>query len=123
MDRYGKLVAGRIAERQACATKLARAAVAAVSAKGIRMAAIGSLAEGRFMLHSDVDFLVGGDATNDVRRNVERAIWTVFADSGIAVDIVYESDLDAPTKAAFSNGKRLFGDLRDVEGQAPQNRP
>lgn len=49
------------AEREARARAFAERALAALDREGIRAWLCGSLAEGRFALHSDVDFVIDAD--------------------------------------------------------------
>ncbi|WP_187275520.1 nucleotidyltransferase domain-containing protein [Methylobacterium sp. WL6] len=65
------------------------------------MSLIGSLATGRFRLHSDIDLLVRGPIDPAERAAVERAVAAVMRGTGIPNDLIYACDLTPSQLDAF----------------------
>lgn len=92
-SRIERLVAKRTAERRVRALRCALAAIPALNEQGVEAYVIGSLATGRFMSHSDVDYLIIGHIVPMERRLVEATIAGIMAGSNVGYDVVYEEDI------------------------------
>jgi predicted nucleotidyltransferase len=92
-SRIERLMAKRTAERRVRALRCALAAIPALNEQGVEAYVIGSLATGRFMSHSDVDYLVTGRIAQSERRLVEVTIAKTMAGSNVGYDVVYEEDI------------------------------
>jgi predicted nucleotidyltransferase len=93
-SRIERLMAKRTAERRVRALRCALAAIPALNEQGVEAYVIGSLATGRFMSHSDVDYLVIGHNVPMQRRLVEATIARTMAGSNVGYDVVYEEDIN-----------------------------
>jgi predicted nucleotidyltransferase len=85
----GRRAEDRRRRAQACATKVLEAA----RENGYRVSLVGSLAQDRFRLHSDVDFLVHDEPAIGVRSAVERLVADQFRGTDIAYDLIFACDL------------------------------
>lgn len=67
-SRFERIVAARTADRHGTARALAARIVSDLEGQGRDVAVIGSLASGRFRLHSDIDLLVRSPSTRPGAR-------------------------------------------------------
>lgn len=104
MSRFATIQHDRIERRRCSALERARIVLEKARAQGVAIDVIGSLAGGRFGLHSDVDFFVHGDTDPARRVQVERLVAAAFHDTGIPYDIVYASDLTRERAQEFLIG-------------------
>ena len=104
---YPSLDSLREARRQA-RERSALAATAAVlrrlRARGVRVAVFGSLANGRFGLHSDVDFIVL-DCPPALRYRIETDVETCM--QGLPFDVAYADEMREPWRS------RALATMRD----------
>lgn len=100
-SRFERIVAARTADRHRTARDLAARIVSDLEAQGREVAVIGSLASGRFRLHSDIDLLVRSPVDPAGRAAVERAVAAVMRGTGIPYDLIFACDLTEPQRAAF----------------------
>ncbi len=109
---YPTLDALRESRRQA-RENAARAAAAAVlrrlRSRGVRAGVFGSLAAGRFGLHSDVDFLVL-ECPPRWRYRVETEVESLM--QGIAFDLAYADEMREPWRSRALAALRGESDLR-----------
>ena len=98
---FERILAARAAERHRTARGLAARIVADVAAQGRRISLIGSLATGRFRLHSDIDLLVRDPIDPAGRAAVERTVAAVMRGTGIPYDLIYACDLTPSQRDAF----------------------
>lgn len=75
------------------AKRLASSVLSDAVLRGIDVAVIGSLSNGKFGLHSDVDLFVRGITDPKRRSAMEKLAAGHFRGSGIPYDVIYESDL------------------------------
>jgi predicted nucleotidyltransferase len=90
ISRLERLLRERAARRRLRAAEAARCALEALNAAGVDAVIVGSLAHGRFQVHSDVDYLIRtgiDDAAG--RTGIERVIAACME----VVDIPYRQDL------------------------------
>ncbi len=101
---YQEIRARRIAERRAAALDALRRADAAVRAAGGRLLVFGSLAEGRFDEHSDLDVaLFGLPAGRD--SDVAAEVDTILTLAGFEADVIPERFLSPSLhQRVVSNG-------------------
>jgi predicted nucleotidyltransferase len=96
-------------ERRLRAIEGARAAVAALNELGVAALVTGSLARGRFGLHSDVDLLI-----TSCPRSRKYAIEGVVEDAlgGLPFDVIYLDEIPAHRRDEFVAGAADARDLR-----------
>lgn len=104
MSRLATIQRDRAERRRCLALECARIVLEKARAHGVAIDVIGSLATGRFGLHSDVDFFVHGDTDTARRVQVERLVAAAFNGIGIPYDIVYASDLTQERAREFLIG-------------------
>lgn len=100
-NRFERIVAARIADRHRTARGLAARIVSDAASQGREIGIIGSLATGRFRLHSDIDLFVRSPVDPVGRAAVERAVAEVMRGTGIPYDLIYASDLTPSQRDAF----------------------
>lgn len=109
---YPSLEALRELRRRA-RERAARAAAVEVlhrlRARGVRAGVFGSLARGRFDLHSDVDFLVL-DCPLELRYRIETEVEDAMR--GIAFDVAYADEMREPWRTRALTGLVDESDLR-----------
>ena len=109
---YPSLAALRDARRNA-RERLARAAAVAVlqhlRSRGVRAGVFGSLAEGRFGLHSDVDFMVT-ECPRALRYRIEAEVEERM--QGIPFDVAYADEMRDPWRSRALAGLRDESALR-----------
>lgn len=101
-----RLEAIRLKERDqrfGLAKTLAMSVLSDAAARGVDVAIIGSLSNGRFGLHSDVDLFVRGSTDPRKRADMERLVAGHFRGSGIPYDVIYESDLTDERAKEFTS--------------------
>lgn len=101
MSRLDDLISRRTENRRRVAEAAAGRVLDALHAKGIDIRLFGSLVRGGFKNHSDVDFLVRGQITPDIRVTVESTIARVLGETDLPYDVIYLDDLTAAQAAAF----------------------
>jgi predicted nucleotidyltransferase len=109
---YLPLDALREARRSACERAARAAALAALQKlrrRGVEAGVFGSLAAGRFGLHSDVDFLVTA-CPPDLRYRIETDVEQCM--QGIAFDVAYADEMREPWRARALAALRHESDLR-----------
>jgi predicted nucleotidyltransferase len=104
-SRMEQLIAKRTAERRVRALRCALAAIPALNEQGVEAYVIGSLATGRFMSHSDVDYFVIGHIVSMERRWVEATIAEAMAGSNVGYDVVYEEDIKEDLLEEFRHAR------------------
>ena len=100
-SRFERIVAARTADRHRIARGLAERIVSDIEAQGREIVVFGSLATGRFRLHSDIDLLVRSPVDPAGRAAVERAVAAVMRGTGIPYDLIYACDLSEAQRDAF----------------------
>jgi predicted nucleotidyltransferase len=111
-SRIDRLVAARTEARARTARGRATALLAGLKARGYDVAVIGSLAAGRFRLHSDIDLLVRNPVDGAGRAEVERAVAEALRASGIPYDLIFACDLTASQREAFEHDLVVSPGLR-----------
>jgi hypothetical protein len=111
-SRLDLIIESRTAERLAKAKDLAAELIRALREMGLDASLIGSLANGEFRLHSDIDILVKGPVVGAIRGNVDRIVRRALAGSTIGCDIVYLEDLSEDQRAAFDDIVHAWTPLR-----------
>lgn len=104
MSRIERLMASRVAERRVEATGRAEAACSRLRALGVDVVVTGSLADGSFAVHSDVDLLVldeAGISAGRILREVEDAM------DGFPFDLVWLAHLRPEVAATML--EKAFG--------------
>jgi predicted nucleotidyltransferase len=111
-SRLDRLIRDRTTARRRAAAAAAAAALRALRENGVEACVAGSLADGRFGLHSDVDLLVFSDVpATDVLRLVEPSL------AGFDIDVVMARDL-SPSALAFISGTQADeSTLRQIAGE------
>lgn len=84
------VVNSRLRERFGRATSRAGAVTRALASQGVRVRVVGSLADGRFALHSDVDFLVE-ECPRQLKYSIESMVESIMLD--IPFDVIYQDEL------------------------------
>jgi predicted nucleotidyltransferase len=100
----GALRESRRRARERAALAAAAAVLRRLSSRGVRAAVFGSLAAGRFGLHSDVDFIVL-DCPPALRYRIETDVEDCM--QGIPFDVAYADEMREPWRS------RAFATLRD----------
>jgi predicted nucleotidyltransferase len=85
------VVSSRLRERRDVATSRATKVVQMLSTRGIKIRVVGSLVEGRFALHSDVDFLVE-KCPRQLKYSIESIVESVMLD--IPFDVIYQDEVE-----------------------------
>lgn len=87
----------------------ARAAVSALARVGVSARVTGSLARGRFGIHSDIDFLV-----TSCPRSLKYAIEGIVEDAleGVPFEVIYLDEIPAWKVARFMEGAVDASELR-----------
>jgi predicted nucleotidyltransferase len=116
--RFAEIVAARGAERHRLAERLAARCLATIGALGHRAALIGSLATGRFRLHSDIDILVESPVDPIGRAEVERALAGILRGAGISYDLIFACDLTQEQREAFEHDRIIASRLREARPEA-----
>jgi predicted nucleotidyltransferase len=93
VSRLDSIIGERTERRLATAVARVDPLIRNLHLDGIDILVIGSLARRQFKSHSDVDFLVRGDADASGRAKVERAVAASMRGSGISYDLIYAADL------------------------------
>jgi predicted nucleotidyltransferase len=93
MNKLAELRRDRTEKRRRVAEEAARRVLEGAQAQGLEVTLIGSLANGRFALHSDVDFFVHGQTDAERRVLIERLVAGAFRHASVPYDIIYGSDL------------------------------
>lgn len=91
--RMDRLITRRTADRLRTARLRVARLVEAAAGEPFAFAVIGSLASGRFGLHSDVDLLVRGEIDTTARVRVEQLVAAAMRGSGIRYDLIFACDL------------------------------
>ncbi|MFC4352251.1 nucleotidyltransferase domain-containing protein [Fodinicurvata halophila] len=79
----------RLKTAQACVEQICQEAIEA----DIQISVIGSLVDGSFYLHSDIDLLVHGNMNPTRRLMIERLVARHIKETGIPYDLFYAADL------------------------------
>jgi predicted nucleotidyltransferase len=94
ISRLERLLRERAARRRLRAAEAARCALEALNAAGVDAVIVGSLAHGRFQVHSDVDYLIRtGNDDAAGRTGIERVIAACMEAVDIPYDILFRQDL------------------------------
>jgi predicted nucleotidyltransferase len=81
----------RLHERLGFATARAGEVVQSLDALGVKARVIGSLAENRFALHSDVDFLIE-ECPKKLKYSIESTVESIMLD--IPFDVIYQDEIE-----------------------------
>ena len=84
------VLASRLRERCEAGNARAQKVVQVLATLGVRARVVGSLAEGRFALHSDVDFLVE-ECPRQLKYGIESVVESVMLD--IPFDVIYQDEI------------------------------
>lgn len=117
-SRMQRLITKRSAARRVRALRCALATIPALHEQGVEAYVIGSLATGRFMSHSDVDYLVTGHIDPQQRRLVEATIAAAMAGSELGYDVVYEEDIKENLLKEFDHAKADASRLLELAHEA-----
>ncbi|AWN36997.1 nucleotidyltransferase domain-containing protein [Methylobacterium radiodurans] len=79
---------------------------------------IGSLATGRFRLHSDIEILVESPVGPAERAEVERALASILRGTGIPYDLIFACDLTQEQREAFEHDRVIASRLREARTEA-----
>ena len=90
ISRLDRLLAARLEARRADATRRASEVLSKLRVMGIEAAVFGSLATGRFKLHSDVDYLVRR-LPPELKYRIEGLVDRIMGD--IPFSLVYEDEI------------------------------
>lgn len=93
MKRIDALIRGRTEERRIAAEACVGRILNEAGDRGIRISVVGSLGNGRFRVHSDVDLLVHGRTDPARRATVERLVADGMRGSGLPYDLIFEADI------------------------------
>lgn len=100
------MVQRRTAERKAHALSFARQTLRQLDALGLGKAfVIGSLVDGTFMLHSDIDYWIEGELSWSDRTAIHRCIDHAMRGSHLPYDIVFSMDMPEERAKDFSHVK------------------
>jgi predicted nucleotidyltransferase len=86
------LMESRREQREKDARRRAARVLRTLRGKGVRATVIGSLAQGRFRLHSDVDFLVTA-CPSGLKYTLENQVEDIM--DGIPFDVLYQEECRA----------------------------
>jgi predicted nucleotidyltransferase len=109
MSRVEKLLAADTRAREARARVLAARALRRLAERGVEARVIGSLAQGDFLLHSDVDFLVLR-CPDELRYGIEGLVEETL--EGLPFDVVYLDEVAPERRAAIQSRSLDASDLR-----------
>jgi hypothetical protein len=104
-----RLALERAGDRKRLAISCAQDACAALLKMGVTARVIGSLATGRFGLHSDVDFLII-DCPHDLKYSIEGTVEDCLA--GLSFDVIYLDEIPAYKLERFTRAAVDAGHLR-----------
>ena len=93
MSKLDSLIRKRADERRQRARACALSVMNDAKERGIDISLVGSLAKGRFRVHSDVDLLVLGQMNPARRAEVERLVADRFRESRIPYDLIFAADI------------------------------
>jgi len=100
MNRLDALIRRRAGERRETARERASRIVKEARRRGVEISIVGSLAGGRFGVHSDVDLLVHGNTDPARRAMIERLVADHLRGTDIPYDLIFSSDI-SPEKSSF----------------------
>lgn len=110
--RMQNMIERRVRQRRLTALRHALSTLNNLRETGVDAYVIGSLVTGRFMHHSDVDYLVCGHVEPVLRSAVEKVIAAGMENSGIPYDVIYSEDIKDDVLQEFCHDKadpsRLF---------------
>lgn len=86
-----KVASSRLKERREIASSRAAIVIQFLADKGVQARVVGSLAENRFALHSDVDFLVE-ICPRQLKYSIESDVESIMLD--IPFDVIYEDEVE-----------------------------
>ncbi len=86
----GEVVRSRLKERRDIASSRAAMVIQFLADKGVKARVVGSLAENRFALHSDVDFLVE-ICPRQLKYGIESDVESIMLD--IPFDVIYQDEV------------------------------
>lgn len=111
VSRLDRIYRERAARRRRTALARALTAVEALQREGIEAVVFGSLADGSFKQHSDVDFLI---TRHDDRRptDIHRIIGSAMDD--LPFDVVFADQVGEADRALFLRSVLDVGSLRDL---------
>lgn len=93
MNKIDTLIRRRADERrraaQACVSRILQSA----KGRGVDISVVGSLAKGRFRVHSDIDLLVHGRTDPARRAAVEQLVADHLRGTNIPYDLIFASDI------------------------------
>ena len=93
MSRIDTLLDRRASERRSVAQACASRIVEEAKSHGVDISVVGSLAKGRFRVHSDIDLLVRG-STNPARRAMlEKLVANQLRATELPYDLIFEADI------------------------------
>lgn len=114
MRRIDMLIGRRTERRRGVATACVSDIRAEAASHEIDISVIGSLATGRFAVHSDIDLLVHGETTPQRRALVERIVAMRLRGTGIPYDLIFASDLPAERLEEFLDDSIPAPGLREA---------
>lgn len=89
--RYELLMQKRIMDRQADASERSARVLRSLAQEGVEVRVIGSLADGRFGIHSDVDFLIERLPHDRLRYRIEGCVEDIMGP--IPFDVIYADEV------------------------------
>lgn len=100
MTRFEALQARRCSIRLGAARSAWSEIQATLNTRGIDHELFGSLANGNFREHSDIDLMIRGQLSDADRATVREIVMRASKEAGIDVDLIFEADLtNAAVKA------------------------
>jgi predicted nucleotidyltransferase len=104
MSRFDQLIRQRTEARRKLAHKLASALIGEAGDQGFDIQLIGSLAQGRFAIHSDIDLLIKSKTSGTDRAAIERIASKHLRHSGIPYDLIFSSDMSSARAEVLVHG-------------------
>lgn len=117
MRRIDGLISRRTDRRRSIAMACTSDIRAEAATHQIDITVIGSLAAGRFRIHSDIDLLVQGEMTPSRRALVERIVAGRLRGTDIPYDLIFAADLPAQRVQEFLDDSIPASGLRETLGE------
>jgi hypothetical protein len=116
--RLELLTAERTSDRVRTARRRVLSLLDAVCNEPFEIWVIGSLATGRFALHSNIDLLVRGPIDTKTRVRVQQQVAAAFRGSGIPYDLIFACDLTPAGLQEFEHNLVEPSRLREAWAEA-----
>lgn len=112
------IITARTKDRHQRAERCAARILDQLGALDIDASVIGSLATGRFGLHSDIDILIRSPVDPGGRAAVERTVAGILRGTSLPYDLIFASDLTPAQREVFEHDLVIASGLREARAEA-----